>query len=338
MVFRGEITVVLRFRHTFQSFLALAAVGFAVQSAVAVPSPIGPLDGPYESQPEDGSNRPVNGAASSQTPAVNDYSSCTLPDDATINAAMRLFGELEMPEPEECSAETLSCPANDPLTEEGKKILLALEAAFTNAQALAGSGSSFVTFQDPQAKQKKDEFNYYDIPYKNGKPDMDVVWELLHKAYGLPYIKGKVHPALDYYISCNHYAWGGWFNNNCKHMSAVVVAGLQARGVYCGQSSVPGHVCAAFYSKPPPGEACDGWWVLDWGGKIRRAGRGDKLTTLDGQMVPHPVWGISPRAPKLTICPGYGTVDAPKEPSPDQRPGESTQPKVPSAPTKKPRG
>ena len=327
----GEIAVVLRLRRAFILLLAVSALGVAMRSAVAVPSPVGPVDEAI-SQPTYAS--PVE--AMPTTEPADDYSSCSLPDDASINAAMSLFGEIQLPEPEECSAETLSCPATNPLTEEGKKILLALEAAFSNAQSFGGDGTSFVTFQGPQPRQKKDEFNYYDIPYKNGQPDMDVVWELLHKAYGLPYIKGKVNPALAYYMYCNFYAWGGWFNNNCKHMSAIVVAALQARGVYCGQNSVPQHVCAMFYSKPPPGVKCSGWWVIDWYGKLRPAGPGDKLTLLNGQMVPHPVWGISPKAPKMIICPGYGLEDKPKDPS-QEKPGGVTPPKVPPAPTKKPR-
>lgn len=276
--------------------------------------------------------QPVDGG----TPPSQDTSVCALPDDAAINSAISLFADVELPQPEACSAEALSCPATNPLTAEGKKILLALEAAFSTAQSFGGTGSTFVSFQDPQGRQKKQEFNYYDIPYKNGRPDMDVVWELLHKAYGLPYIKGKVHPTLTYYMYCNFYSWGGWFNNNCKHMSAVVVAALQARGVYCGQNSVPAHVCAMFYAKPPAGERCSGWWVIDWYGKLRPAGPGDKLTLLNGQMVPHPVWGISPKAPKLVICPGYGLEDKPKAP-PEVKPGGSIQPKVPPAPAKKPR-
>jgi hypothetical protein len=260
---------------------------------------------------------------------------CSLPSDATINSAMDLFGSIDLGQPEECSFEGLSCPAEDPLTPEGKKILLALEAAFSGAQTFAGGDTAFVSFQDTKPGPKKPEFNYYDIPYKNGQPDMDVVWELLHKAYGLPYTKGKVHPTLSYYMYCNFYSWGGWFNNNCKHMSAVVVAGLQARGIYCGQNSVPKHVCAMFYAKPPPGERCGGWWVIDWYGKIRPAGPGDKLTLLNGQMVPHPVYGISPNAPKIVICPGYGLEDAPKKPADGGATTRPVQPKVPTTPSNK---
>lgn len=271
------------------------------------------------------------------TSVVDTQSTCTPPSDAEINAAMSLFGELPLPDPQACSAEALACPATDPLTEEGKKMLMALEKAFSNAQTFSGDGHAFITWQDGEQGQAGDEFNYYDIPYKDGKPDIDVIWEILHKAYGLPYVKGKVHPSLAYYVFCNNYAWGGWFNNNCKHMSAIVVAGMQSRGIYCGQNSVPAHVCAIFYSKPPPGATCSGWWVLDWYGQIRPAGLKDKLTLLNGQLVAHPVWGISPRAPQLTICPGYGLVDDPKDPKQQVKPGGTIQPKVPPAPGKKPR-
>ncbi len=335
----GEIAVVLHVRHAFNLFLASTFfAGFVVHGAVAVPAPRVPVENQMRQVPSVIGVGISSDVAQGSDPVSDDNAVCPLPDDAAINSAMSLFGGLELPEEEECSVDALSCPATDPLTEEGKKILLSIEAAFRNADEQGGSDLRFVSFQDPQPGQKKDEFNYYDIPYgPDGRPDMEVVWELLHKAYGLTYIKGKVNPALAYYMYCNFYAWGGWFNNNCKHMSAIVVAALQARGVYCGQNSVPKHVCAMFYSKPPPGLQCSGWWVIDWYGKLRPAGPGDKLTLLNGQMVPHPVWGISPKAPKLVICPGYGLVDKPKDPSQEQKPGETAQPKVPPAPGKKTR-
>jgi hypothetical protein len=314
--------VVLRVRNTFSVALAtVAAFGFVAQTAVAVPTPVGPVEDEII-QPE---------------PTESEV--CPLPDDATINAALSLLGEFEISDGDECAIEAASCPAHSPLTEEGKKILLALEKAFNGAQAGSTSDTSFVTFQDPQAGQKKDEFNYYDIPYgPDGRPDINHIWELLHKAYGLPYVKGKIHPSLAYYVNCDNYAWGGWFNNNCKHMSAIIVAGLQSRGVYCGQAAMRNHVCGEFYAKPPPQFAgkCTGWWIIDWYGKLRPV-TNEQLVLLNGHLVAPPVWGISPKAPKLTICPGYGLEDAPKDPTGGEKPGGTTPPKVPPAPTKKPR-
>jgi hypothetical protein len=327
----GEIAVVFNVRHSFNlALVSVIAVGFVVNVAVAAPAPVGPVD--EETSQSQSRSVPVNGSGPEET------SVCPLPTDATINAAMSLLGQLEVPEFEECVAEASSCPATSPLTEEGKKILIAMEDAFSHARVGGGSDSSFVSFQDPQVGQTKDEFNYFDIPYgPDGRPDMNVIWELLHKAYGLPYIKGKVHPSLAYYINCDNYAWGGWLNNNCKHMSAIVVAGLQSRGVYCGQAAMRAHVCGEFYSKPPPGSRCSGWWIIDWYGNIRPAGPNEQLVLYNGQLVAPPVWGISPRAPKLVICPGYGLKDAPKDPTGAQKPGGAVQPKVPPAPSERQR-
>lgn len=327
----GEIAVVFNVRHPFNIALASVVAGcFVFNTAVAVPSPVGPVDDETsQSQP---SSLPVSWLA------PEDTSVCPLPDDATLNAAMSFLGQLEIPEFEECVAEAASCPATSPLTDDGKKILIAMEEAFSNARVGGRSDSSFVSFQDPHVGQTKDEFNYFDIPYgPDGRPDINVIWELLHKAYGLPYIKGKVHPTLAYYINCDNYAWGGWLNNNCKHMSAVVVAGLQSRGVYCGQAAMRAHVCGEFYSKPPPRSKCSGWWIIDWYGNIREAGRNEQLVLYNGHLVAPPVWGISPRAPKLVICPGYGLEDAPKDPNGDQKPGVTVQPKDPPLPSKRPR-